>query len=85
MAIRNFRDSGGISWRVWHVVPQNEVLRTTTPALARGWLCFEAAGEKRRLADPPEGWAAHTDAELEALLLRAAAVRAAQKRTAEPA
>ena len=39
--------------------------------LARGWLCFETHGEKRRLAPVPEGWATLGDAALLALLERA--------------
>jgi hypothetical protein len=31
---------------------------------ARGWLCFETAGEKRRLSPFPDEWADMTDSEL---------------------
>lgn len=37
------------------------------PALANGWLCFESAHERRRLAPIPDGWERMTDAELRAL------------------
>lgn len=74
MGIRNFRDSEGRSWRVWHVVPQSEVLRATSPELARGWLCFENDGDKRRLLDPPERWRECSEEELLALLQGAAPV-----------
>lgn len=43
--------------------------------LERGWLCFECDSQKRRLAPPPNDWAAAPDAELEALLRRASAAR----------
>ena len=29
---------------------------TIAPEFTYGWLCFETAGEKRRLAPVPEGW-----------------------------
>lgn len=29
---------------------------TVAPEFTYGWLCFETAGEKRRLAPVPEGW-----------------------------
>lgn len=71
---------------MWRVTPQNEVLRASSPDLARGWLCFESDGEKRRLANPADGWDTHTDAELDALLrLAAAVVKRAEKRQTEPA
>ena len=73
--IRTFEDGDGKTWRVWHVVPQNDVLKTSSPDLARGWLCFENDGEKRRLADPPERWFDHTDVELVALLGTASPVK----------
>lgn len=33
-------------------------------AMANGWLCFETAGEKRRLAPFPEAWDMMSDDEL---------------------
>jgi hypothetical protein len=42
---------------------------------AGGWLCFERAGEKRRLAPVPSGWHRFTSLELEALRDRAPQVR----------
>ena len=38
------------------------------PALAKGWLVFESAHEKRRLHPIPDDWAGLADAELIALL-----------------
>ncbi len=75
MGIRTFRDEGGKSWRVWHVTPQSDVLRAASPGLARGWLCFENDGDKRRLVDPPESWMDHTDEQLVTLLAGALPVR----------
>jgi len=77
MAVRDFVDAAGVAWKVWPVSP--EALQPKTAAedylgeYEAGWLCFESEGERRRLAEYPEGWAALSDAELH-VLLRAAAV-----------
>lgn len=42
-----------------------------SPSLARGWLAFECAAEKRRLAPIPQQWEALPDAELERLCAQA--------------
>lgn len=42
-----------------------------TPGLERGWLCFEAEADKRRLTPVPAGWDEAPDEELEGLLKRA--------------
>jgi len=39
--------------------------------LSRGWLAFESASDRRRLAPIPPGWDSLSDAELEALCARA--------------
>jgi hypothetical protein len=65
--LRGFTDDGGTEWRVWQILPAP--LDTQQPAadvmtrmslngtpFANGWLCFESASEKRRLAPIPEGW-----------------------------
>jgi hypothetical protein len=44
-----------------------------------GWLAFETAGEKRRLAPYPENWAELTAAELEALCARAIRVKPSRR------
>lgn len=41
--------------------------RIASPAMERGWVCFESGPEKRRIAPPPPGWAEVADPELEAL------------------
>ncbi|HEX2202364.1 MAG TPA: hypothetical protein VHG91_03660 [Longimicrobium sp.] len=76
--LRTFKDGGGKTWRVWHVVPQSQVLKTTSPDLAAGWLCFENDGDKRRLANPPAGWHDLPDTELVVLLGTATAVKRAE-------
>lgn len=35
-----------------------------SPQLSAGWLCFESAASKRRLAPTPEGWEDAPDADL---------------------
>lgn len=30
--------------------------RITAPGLENGWVCFQSAGDKRRLYPPPTGW-----------------------------
>ncbi|MFL5384053.1 MAG: hypothetical protein ACJ8GN_16145 [Longimicrobiaceae bacterium] len=76
MGIRTIRDGEGRSWRVWHVVPQSQVLRAAAPDMNGGWLCFESDGDKRRLPGPPGGWEQLRDEELVEMLGRAAPVRA---------
>jgi hypothetical protein len=73
--MRMVRDNHGKSWRVWHVVPQSQVLKSASPAMAGGWLCFDNDGDKRRLAGPPTDWEQLSDEELLGLLGRATAVK----------
>ncbi|MBW3569475.1 MAG: hypothetical protein KY467_00075 [Gemmatimonadetes bacterium] len=78
MALRNFIDSQGHTWRVWNVVPQYALDRDEdqmTPGLQGGWLCFENAGEKRRLSPIPDGWENADDRELEEYCRDAAPVQ----------
>jgi hypothetical protein len=73
--MRTIRDREGRSWRVWHVVPQSQVLRTAAPGMIGGWLCFESEGDKRRLVAPPVGWEQLHEVELVEMLARATPVR----------
>ena len=78
MALRNFTDSQGHTWRVWNVVPQYATghdEEQMTPGLQGGWLCFENPGEKRRLSPIPAGWENAGDEALEQYLRQAAAVQ----------
>jgi hypothetical protein len=78
--LRGFTDSTGTEWRVWEVFPTQagfspatEVLSKTTllPAFANGWLCFESAQQKRRLAPIPQGWEFNEPTLLEQMLHQA--------------
>lgn len=57
MAYREFVDNAGTTWRAWdtHPVAAN-TLRTVSPSHAGGWLTFESASERRRLAPIPPDW-----------------------------
>jgi hypothetical protein len=78
MAVRDFVDSNGVSWRVWPVSPA--ALQPKTAAedylgdYGEGWLCFESAAERRRLARFPSDWENLADKELCKLLDAAAVV-----------
>ncbi|SOD03787.1 hypothetical protein SAMN05216486_1182 [bacterium JGI 053] len=73
--MRTIHDGEGRSWRVWHVVPQSQVLRSAAPGMMEGWLCFESEGDKRRLVSPRVDWDRVHDAELVEMLGRATTVR----------
>lgn len=83
--LRSFRDSEGVSWQVWAVLPVSiEHHRIRDPAtgadrlplppeLASGWMAFQSArGERRRIGPLPDGWEDLDDAALLAALQRAA-------------
>jgi hypothetical protein len=78
MAVRDFVDAAGVSWKVWPVIP--EVLQPKTAAedylgeYETGWLCFESVAERRRLPEYPKNWEQLSEAELRALLHVAAIV-----------
>ena len=65
MAYREYRDSLGISWRVWNTSPVAGAV--FSPAMKDGWLTFECDKDRRRLAPIPEGWERLSTAELERL------------------
>src|SRR5687768_8418256 len=104
MGYRSFKDSTGVEWHAWDVVPQLAERRVRdrrrgrqpipfrdrrlserrlregrravmTPGLTDGWLCFEAAAEKRRLSPIPGDWARCAESELEAYRQMARPVR----------
>jgi hypothetical protein len=62
-----------VRWTVFLV--DAPVLNAIVPeALRAGWLCFESAQAKRRLAPVPERWEAFSDDQLRALHAQAAPV-----------
>ncbi len=80
MAVRDFVDAEGVSWRVWPVSP--EALQPRTAAedylgeYGDGWLCFESSSERRRLARFPRNWETVSDVEMRTLLSAAVPVPA---------
>lgn len=87
MAVRDFVDANGMSWRVWPVTP--DALQPRTAAedylgeYGEGWLCFESASERRRLARYPKDWETLSNEDL-CSLLSAAAIVPARKTTHLP-
>lgn len=69
MAIREFKDSHGVVWRVWTTIPSNA--RSVNPELGEGWLSFDSEGERRRFGPIPKGWE-HMSAERLELICRVA-------------
>lgn len=64
MSYRTFTDANGVEWQAWDVFPNTDVRHT----LQGGWLTFQSAGEKRRLAPVPLYWVSADDDELRRLL-----------------
>lgn len=78
MAVRDFVDANGVSWKVWPVTPESLQPRTAAEDYlgdyGEGWLCFESAAERRRLARYPADWDSLSDQQLSVLLATAAIV-----------
>ena len=81
MAIREFTDSSGKKWRVWSTVPTSP--GAYDESLREGWLTFEGAGERRRLAPIPEDWEQATAERLD-LMCRVAEVARRSGLTPDP-
>ena len=78
MAVREFSDSTGRSWRAWNITPdsihpQTKAEDYLADCYEVGWIVFETPDgrEKRRLCPYPSRWASLTDAELQGLLAKA--------------
>ena len=70
MAVREFTDAAGTTWRVWQTRPTTDAV--PIPGYERGWLSFESSsGTIRRLTPVPLDWERVSDVQL-ALLCRAA-------------
>ncbi|HEY2066173.1 MAG TPA: hypothetical protein VGG84_09470 [Gemmatimonadaceae bacterium] len=63
---RVFVDPKGTSWDVFAVLPHasGKALARLPGPFQQGWLCFDAATEKRRLSPIPDRWETATDDEL---------------------
>lgn len=76
--LRTFQDPEGREWQVWEVpAPDPRLTRSgrfLAPELQRGWLRFESADERRRLADYPRDWESLPDRALVELWSRASIV-----------
>jgi hypothetical protein len=70
-----FTDSNGVMWRVWNTVPSTRA--TLSGEYEKGWLTFESAVGRRRLAPVPTDWDTAPVARLE-LMCRAATDAAAR-------
>jgi hypothetical protein len=82
VAVREFSDTSGTSWRAWNITPESspptrEARTAYTDLHDTGWIVFETPDgrEKRRLCPYPDQWATMSDAELLQLLVQASAVR----------
>lgn len=54
MALREFEDTDGGTWRVWDTNP--DVVRGLTREMRNGWLTFDNGSERRRLSPIPTAW-----------------------------
>jgi hypothetical protein len=72
--MRQFRDETGVEWRVSFTPRGSDAVSRENylpEAYRGGWLVFESAQEKRRLAPVPANWEQLTTAELAALCSKA--------------
>ncbi len=78
IVIMRFVDGKGRDWSVREVKDPNLAMipphLLTDPEFARGWLLFESAGEKRRLAPYPDDWMHLSVRQLEECCLHASRV-----------
>ncbi|HEX6041754.1 hypothetical protein [Longimicrobium sp.] len=84
MAVRSFLDPDGREWSVWDVVPSRTSELFLPATMADGWLCFEAAHEKRRLHPVDSAWEGMDEAALWALCQSAAPVKARRPLSGDP-
>ena len=71
MALREFIDKRGVKWKAWDISPDSvhpvTRLEFVVGEFQDGWLAFESAHERRRVADYPGNWMELPDADLEEL------------------
>lgn len=82
MPVRNFQDPDGREWSVWDVIPSRKSDLFLPATMAEGWLCFEAAHEKRRLHPVSVEWSGLDAGGLWSLCQRAAPVKPRANRLA---
>ncbi len=79
MAVRDIRDDAGTTWKVWAVMASSIHPKTAAEdylgEYSEGWLCFESANQRRRLARFPQNWGKLPDKELLRLLKSAQVVQ----------
>jgi hypothetical protein len=84
MALREFEDAGGTTWRVWDTSP--DIISGLTLEMQRGWLTFDNGTERRRLSPIPAAWVELPPERLRLLLSLAESLRPRQRTpTATPA
>lgn len=86
--MRQFRDAAGLEWRVYQTERNAAAEQRRDHLLPseylEGWLVFEAATEKRRLAPVPPGWSDLADEALAALCSSATLQTRGTKRSEQP-
>lgn len=65
MQSRTFLDRSGMRWHVWSTVPSRASI--LGPDFGQGWLTFESAVSRRRLAPIPPQWEGLSEERLEQL------------------
>ena len=84
--VRQFRDAAGVEWKVSMTTRSGAAVSRDhylPDAYREGWLLFESAQEKRRLAPVPRDWESLSDQALAALCAKAAAQPARPPRDTE--
>jgi hypothetical protein len=88
MAVRDVVDESGVNWKVWSVSASAIHPRTAAEDFlgdySEGWLCFECANQRRRLARYPQDWDRLPDNELLRLLKTAQVVAPPRSRHTPP-
>jgi hypothetical protein len=78
--LREFTDQKGTTWQVFDVYPAargkapnatDDAAHLPSRELGEGWLCFQSATEKRRLAPIPPEWEICECSDLETLCANA--------------
>jgi hypothetical protein len=72
--MRHFRDEAGVEWKVFLTARGSDAVsreHSLPEAFRGGWLVFESAGEKRRLAPVPANWDTLSNDALAALCAKA--------------